>query len=129
MPAAKKPVFDIDALLEEHRDAERAKIKYVLVRLFGREWRIRDQINNFMALRAGQGDVEAFTSFLMTCTHEDEREDFRAELFKADVMDPDTLLAIINNLMTAVADHPTKSSSGSSRSVKTRAGNPRSAAT
>jgi hypothetical protein len=128
MPAAKK-VIDIDSLLSEHRDKVLAERKYIPVLLFGREWRVINQINNFTALRAGDGDVEAFTQFLMNCTHEDEREDFRKALFTADVMDPDMLLMILNNLMEAVANHPTKSSSGSSRSPQTRVAKPKSAAT
>lgn len=127
MPAQK--VIDIDAMLAEHREKMHAERKYIKVKLFGREWRIVNQINNFLALRAGEGDVEAFTQFLMNCTHEDERVDFRNELYKADMFDADGLLLVINQLMEAVANHPTKSSSGSSSSGRTRVAKPKSADT
>ena len=127
MPVSK--VIDIDAMLSEHRDKVMAERKYIPVKLFGREWRVSNQINNFLALRAGEGDVEAFTQYLLNCTHEDEKHDFRTALFEADVMDADGLLMIINHLMEAVANHPTKSSSGSSRSARTQAVKRKSAAT
>ena len=127
MPAQK--VLDIDALLSDHREKLLSERKYIKVKLFGREWRIVNQINNFLALRAGEGDVEAFTQFLLNCTHEDEKVAFRTALFEADVMDADGLLMIINHLMEAVANHPTKSSSGSSRSGRTQVAKPKSAAT
>lgn len=128
MPAAKK-VIDIDALLADHRDKVLADRKYIPVKLFGKEWRISNQLNNFLALRAGEGDVEAFTQFLLNCTHEDEKHDFRTALFEADVMDPEGLLMVINHLMEAVAGNPTKSSSASSPSGRTRVAKPKSAAT
>ena len=128
MPVARK-VIDIDALLSEHRDKVLSERTYIPVKLFGKQWRVSNQINNFLALRAGEGDVEAFTQFLLNCTHEEERVDFRTALFEADVMDPEGLLLVINHLMEAVAGNPTKSSSGSSASGRTRVAKPKSAAT
>jgi hypothetical protein len=127
--ATARKVIDIDALLSEHRDKVLADRKYIPVKLFGKEWRVSNQINNFLALRAGEGDVEAFTQFLLNCTHEDEQASFRTALFEADVMDPEGLLLVINHLMEAVAGNPTKSSSGSSASGRTRAAKQKSAAT
>ena len=127
MPVSK--VIDIDAMLSEHRDKVMAERKYIPVKLFGREWRVSNQINNFLALRAGEGDVQAFTEYLINCTHPDEQVEWKAALYKADVMDADGLLMVINHLMEAVAKHPTKSSSGSSRSGRTQAVKRKSAAT
>lgn len=126
---ATQKVIDIDALLSEHRTKVLSERKYVKVKLFGREWRIVNQINNFLALQAGEGEIDAFTNFLLNCTHEDEKDDFRKALYTADVMDPEGLMLVINHLMEAVSGNPTKSSSGSSRSVQTRAAKPKSAAT
>jgi hypothetical protein len=128
MPTAKK-VIDIDSMLKEHREKVQSERKYIPVKLFDREWRIVNQINNFTALRAGEGDVEAFTQFLLNCTHDDEKADFRNALYSSDMMDSEGLLMIINHLMEAVANHPTKSSSGSSRSARTQVAKPKSAAT
>lgn len=127
MPAAK--VTDIDALLAAHKEKVLAERKYIPVKLFDQEWRISNQINNFLALRAGEGDVQAFTEYLINCTHPDEQAEWKAALYKADVMDADGLLMVINHLMEAVANHPTKSSSGSSRSARTQAVKRKSAAT
>lgn len=127
MPAPK--VIDIDALLSAHSEKVRSERQYIKVKLFDREWRISNQINNFLALRAGEGDVEAFTQYLLNCTHEDEKHDFRTALYEADIMDADGLLLVINHLMEAVAAHPTKSSSGSSRSGRTQAVKRKSAGT
>jgi len=126
MPVAK--AFDIDALLADALAEAASKTVYIKVKLFGREWRISSQINTFLALRAGEGDTKAFTEFLMNVAHPDERAEFQDALYRIEPLTADILLIIINNLMEAVANHPTKSSSGSSRTAKTSVAKPKSAA-
>lgn len=121
-------VTDLDALLAEHAKAVESKRQFIKVKLFDREWRVSNQINAFTGLRAADGDVEAFVSFIMNVTHPDERADFHKALYSSDLLDEEGLLMIISNLMETIAAHPTKSSSGSSRSVKTRAAPRKSAA-
>lgn len=127
MPVAK--TIDIDALIASKVEESRSKRKYVKVSLFGREWRISDQTNNFLLLRAGEGDVNAFTQFLLNCPHADDQREFRDALLAFDAMEPEILLDIINAIMEAVAGNPTKSSSASSPSVRTRVAKPKSVAT
>ena len=117
---------DIDTALKELLKTEADKVEYITVTLFDRQWQISNQINTFMALRAGEGDTQAFTQFLMKVAHPDERKDFQNALYNLEPMTADVLLLIINKLMEAVAAHPTKSSPDSSPTPAKKAVKPKS---
>lgn len=121
MPVAKPKAVDLDAQFTEHLAKREADRQYVPVILFGREWRVSNQLNILQMLLAAEGEAQGFVSFLMNCTHPDEQNEFNKALLSSGMMDEEGLLMICNALMSAIADFPTKSSSASSRSVKTRA--------
>lgn len=126
MATARTKVVDLDEFLAEHiREAEDER-EYIPIKIFGREWRVSNQLSAFIALQAGDGDPKAFTSFLMNVTHPDEQREFQEHLYRLNLK-TEGLLALINKIMEVVAEHPTKSSSGSSRSAKTQAAKRKSA--
>lgn len=124
---ATKKVVDLDALISGDIALALEDRQFIPVKLFGKEWRVSNQTNTFINLRAGEGDAKAFAEFIINIIHEDERQDFSTALMQADGITPEVLMKVINHLFEAVADHPTKSSSGSSRSAGTRAAKPKSA--
>lgn len=125
MPVAKSKSVDLDAALEEHRAKREAERQFITVTLFQREWRISNQVNVLQMLLASDGEVSGLTSFLMNCTHPDEQPAFNKALLSSVMLDEEGLLLICNSLLEAIADHPTKSSTASSRSAKTQVAKPK----
>ena len=127
--ATKKTPIDIDALLREDIDEAIAATKYVPVTVFGQTRRVSQSPNTFAALAGSYGDVEALVSMIVGVIHEDDREEFRHDLLMAQGITADVLMKILNSLVEAASERPTKSPSDSSTgSAKTKVARQKSAA-
>jgi len=121
MPVSKIPAVDLDALLADDIAAAIKAEKWNKITLFGETWRITTEPNVFAALAGSYGDVEALVSMIKGVVHPDEREDFTKALYTADGITADVLMKLLNGLIEAAAERPTKSPSASSRaSTKTK---------
>lgn len=107
-------VIDLDAIIKPEIAAAIKATKYVKVKVFGREWRISSNPNIYTSLASGSGDVEALAKLIVNVVHEDERSDFKRTLMDTEGVSAEVLLALLNGLLEAVAERPTKSPSGSS---------------
>lgn len=104
----------MDDFIAEQRDAALKNIKYSKMTLFDREWRLTSEPNVFVALAGSYGDIEAMTSMIGNAVHPDERGDFRTALMNADGINAEVLMKLLNGLVEAAAERPTKSPSASS---------------
>jgi hypothetical protein len=121
MPVSKIPSVDLDALLADDIAAAIKAEKWNTIKLFGQTWRITTEPNVFAALAGAYGDVEALVSMIKGVVHPEEREDFTKALYTADGITADVLMKLLNGLIEAAAERPTKSPSASSQaSSKTK---------
>jgi hypothetical protein len=128
--AASSNIIDLDALLAPDIAAALKAAKWNKIKLFGAEWRITTEPNVFAALAGSYGDIPALVSILTNIVHPDERTDFHRAMLSADGITADVLMKLINGIVEAAAERPTKSPSGSSRaSSKTQVARRNSAAT
>ena len=112
--------YDIDAMLAEPlADAHKAR-KWNKAKIFGEEWRVTTEPNVYTAISASTGDPEALTSIITRMIHPDERQKFHTVLLEMDELTADVLLALVNGLVEAAAERPTKSSTASSRTRSTK---------
>lgn len=114
MPAASN-IIDIDARLADDIAAALKAAKWNKIRLFGEEWRITTEPNVFAALAGSYGDIPALVSILTNIVHPDERTAFHQAMLNADGINADVLMKLINHIVEAAAERPTKSPSVSSR--------------
>jgi hypothetical protein len=130
MAAASSNIIDLDAQLAgDIAEALKAR-KWNKIKLFGQEWRITTEPNVFAALAGSYGDIPALVSILTNVVHPDERTDFHRAMLDADGINAEVLMKLINGIVEASAERPTKSPSGSSRpSGKTQVAKRNSAAT
>lgn len=112
--AAMPGTFNMDEYIQEQRDTALANIKYSKMTLFDRDWRLTSEPNVFVALAGSYGDIEAMTAMISNAVHPDERADFRKALMAADGINAEVLMKLLNGLVEAAAERPTKSPSGSS---------------
>ena len=110
----KKTPLDLDALLQEDLDAAIKATKYVPVTLFEKTRRVSTSPNTFAALAGSYGDVEALVSMIVGVIHPDDQDEFRHDLLMAQGITADVLMKILNSLVEAAAERPTKSPSASS---------------
>ena len=128
MASSNTPI-DLDALLADDIAAVVKATKWNTIKLFDRTWRITTAPNVFAALAGSYGDVEALVSMTKNVVHPDEREDFHKALLLADGINAEVLMKLLNGLIEAAAERPTKSPSDSSRvSAKTQVAPRKSAA-
>lgn len=122
MPASTKPK-DLDALLADDIAKAVKSAQWNRITLFGRTWRITTEPNVFATLAGSYGDVEALVSMIQNVVHPDERDDFHKALLTAEGISAEVLMKLLNLIIEAAAERPTKSPSVSSRaSSGTRAG-------
>lgn len=114
MSAMPATVTDLDALLADDIAKAVKATKWNKITLFDREWRITTEPNVFAALAGSYGDIEALVSMIGNIVHPDEREDFHKALLSAEGITADVLMKLLNGLVEAAAERPTKSPSGSS---------------
>jgi hypothetical protein len=115
--------LDLDALLGEPEPEQTNPIS-----LFGRDWDVVVGINSFTVSRIQANDTGAISDFLTNSVIEDQRDDFRKTLAAQKGMKPERLLKLVEVIIEAATEHPTKSPSVSSRSASKRTSAPRSAA-
>jgi hypothetical protein len=123
MPAMPKPI-DLDALLDPN-DAEPA---VVVVRLFGRDWKVLSNINTFSLSAISGGDTAAISRFLRNMVVPDERDDFAAAFADQPNLDGERLGKILTVLIEAVSGNPTTAPSGSSPRATKKTSAPKSPA-
>lgn len=124
------PPLDLDALLADDIAAAVKSTKWNTITLFKRKWRITTEPNVFAALAGSYGDVEALVSMIINIVHPEERDDFHKALLSAEGINADVLMKLLNGLVEAAAERPTKSPSASSEgSAKTRVARRKSEAT
>jgi hypothetical protein len=111
-------IIDLDRILKPEIEAAIKATKYVKIKVFGKEWRLSTSPNIYTSLAGGSGDVEALAKMLVNIVHEEDRSDFKTTLMDAEGVSAEVLLALLNGMMEAVADRPTKSPSGSSTGRK-----------
>jgi hypothetical protein len=127
MPTPNTPI-DLDALLADDISTVVKNTKWNKIKLFDRTWRITTEPNVFASLAGSYGDVEALVSIITNLPHPDEREEFHKALLGADGINAEVLMKLLNYLIEAAAERPTKSPSASSRvSGKTPAARRKSA--
>ena len=114
MASTTSPI-DLDALLADNIAASVKATKWNRIKLFDRTWRITTEPNVFAALAGSYGDVEALVSMIKNIVHPDEREDFHRALLAKDGINAEVLMKLLNGLIEAAAERPTKLPSGSSR--------------
>lgn len=123
-------ILDLDALIADDLAAAKKNEKWNKIKLFEREWRVTTQPNAFAAVAGSFGDAQALVSLVVDLIHPDEQVEFRNTVIKMRNLNNEVLMTIINGLLEAASEHPTKSPSGSSRaSATTRGAKPKSAAT
>lgn len=129
MATKKKPV-DIDALIAEDVEAAEEARTYKAMTIFGRDWRVSTSPNIYASLGAELGEPEAIAHLIIDLIHEDEQAEFRRVLLSRPTLDAKVFMKLLNSMIEAIAEHPTTSPSGSSRSPSgTQAGRQKSAAT
>jgi len=111
-------IIDLDKIIKEDRDAAIDQTSYIKMKLFGDEFRVTTNPNVYTSLAAGSGDPNAIASLLTGMLHTDDRDNFKNKLMGADGINAEVLLKILNAMLEAVAERPTKSPSGSSRGRK-----------
>lgn len=116
MPAS---VTDLDALLADDIAKAVKATKFNMITLFGKKWRITTEPNVFAALAGSYGDVQALVSMIVNIVHPEEREEFHKALLSAQGINADVLMKLLNGLVEAAAERPTKSPSGSSGGSRT----------
>lgn len=98
------------------------------VKLFGEEWDVVCDVNSFTLASLLNGDVQAYTEFLLTSVIDEQRAAMRRALTSQRNLDAERLAAITNALVEVMSARPTESPSASSRTVSKRTSSPKSAA-
>jgi hypothetical protein len=111
-------IIDLDSIIRADREAAVDSAKYVKIKVFGSEYRITTSPNIYTSLAAGTGDPVAIASLITNVLHEDDRDAFTKALMSAEGISAEVLLKMLNTMLEAVAERPTKSSSGSSSGRK-----------
>jgi hypothetical protein len=128
--AATSSIIDLDAQLAGDIAEALKTRKWNKIKLFGAEWRITTEPNVFAALAGSYGDIPALVSILTNIVHPDERTAFHQAMLDADGINAEVLMKLINLIVEAAAERPTKSPSASSRaSGRTQVAKRNSAAT
>jgi hypothetical protein len=115
-------IIDLDSIIRADREAAVDSAKYVKMKVFGNEYRITTSPNIYTSLAAGTGDPVAIANLITNVLHEDDRDSFTKELMNAAGISAEVLLKMLNAMLEAVAERPTKSSSGSSTGRKASPG-------
>lgn len=106
-------VIDLDAVRAAHR--EKNPPSYRVLRLYGRDWKIRPLPNVFTLLDMTEGGSQA--QFLLGYVDATQRSDFEKALREDEDLDEEMLTAIMDALMNQETGRPTvpsPSSEGSS---------------
>lgn len=111
-------IIDLDSIIRADREAALDAAKYVKIKVFGEEYRITTSPNIYTSLAAGTGDPVAIASLITNVLHEDDRDAFTKALMNAEGISAEVLLKMLNSMLEAVSERPTKSSSGSSTGRK-----------
>ena len=110
-------VTDIDAIVP----AEPTGIPTKKIKLFGREWEVVCDINDYTMTAVATGDPKAFRDLLVNAVVDDQREEMHQELMRQRGMTTERFAAIVNAVLEVAAERPTTSPSASSRTRATPA--------
>lgn len=119
-------IHDLDADLGLDVPAKPTKTKQV--RLFGRVWDVRCDINSFAISAIASGDVKVLSGYMRNAVVPEQSEDFIAALLAIENLDGEKLSSIINALVEVQAERPTKQPSDFARPAKPQASRPKSTA-
>jgi hypothetical protein len=107
-------VHDIDAMIREDHEKALAEITSVPVKLFGEEFRVQTDLNVYQtALVTEDESGGTLLNIIHSIIHPDDLDRFKKTLAMQKGLSAQVLGGIVNGLLEAAADRPTKSSSGS----------------
>lgn len=93
------------------------KIPTVPLTMFGREWHLIAELNNFTFTRMAGGDTASIGEFITNAVTPDERSEWQRQLAGILGMGADELMAFVRRLIEVVGNAPTTSSSTSPSSA------------
>ena len=115
-------------LADRFPDTSTVEVPFVVVGpIFGRDWKVLQDINSFTALDA-DNDAANYAQLLSNAIHEDDKAEFLRMLKSQRQMDAPKLMELLNAILEAASGNPTPSSSGSGTGTAKRAAVRRSAA-
>lgn len=112
-----RTIIDLDAQLPPvpENTAETVEVK-----LFDQTWHLSTDVNNFTALGVAAGDAASVRAFMVKLVVEEEQLAFIAALDAQKGMTVERVLAIMNLMIEAAAERPTKLPERSSRTAAPR---------
>lgn len=105
---ASPKAIDLDAQLGIDYDTP---VPTKLIKMFGRQWNIKCDLNTFALSDVMSGDAGALARFIRNAVIDEEVADFAAALGKVPNLDAEMLGKILNALVETAAERPTVSPS------------------
>lgn len=117
--SAMPKITDLDAKLDDGKPRKTVPTKPV--KLFGRVWNVRCDINSFAVAELAEGNISAISAYMRNTVVAEEADDFVKALIAEPDLDGERLSAILNALIEVQAERPTKQPSDFQRPAKKRA--------
>ncbi len=113
--------FDTDLDLNE-------EVETIVIKLFGREWRLQLGLNAFNLSALTSGDASAIAGFVANAIHPDDRDEFKRAISMQANLTPEKLGLLINKLIEVMSGRPTTRPSVSRATASKRTSTPKSGA-
>lgn len=111
-------VIDLDDLIGG--EDEDLPVHTRQAKLFGRNWTLVCDVNTFGLAALTTGDPAAIVDFIRSIIHPDEVDEFMGAFRKQRNLSGERLAKIVNALIEAASERPTKQPSVSSRGASSR---------